>query len=1212
MTTTQIPIQTTSTGALDDRIDILFRELELAIRWQRPSILLAIFNSDHIHNEVESSLKSRLMAVGQDVHSFKIEGDENSDIPAYLTNLTLIDKKVIFVEGFKLGGGQENAQAYRTLNTGRDYFINRQVRVVFWLSVEEANDLARYAPEFWGYRHRVVEFLEHMDPGLSPLRSLGSVWQGIGEYSNAVDDIDNRIALRDSLLSELPDINESTSVRADLLISLGVLHWRKGEVDKAIGLSQTALQLAAKTENKWFEAFCFNSLALIQANSGQVSEAIEALKQAGSLAPDQIFPWNNLGNLFNELDRFDEALSAFQTVLRTNPNDPMCLTGIGNVYLKLGRTDDALSNFQQAIRFAPNFAHPWNGIGNIYASQDQIDAAISAFQKAIDLDHHLAMPWISLGTIFEKLDRLDEAADAFQKAFELDPANAIVWNEQGKIYLNTGCIDEAVCAFQKSIELEHGNGWSYFNLAQTYVCKGKYSEAIQLYHKSIKLFKNNSEKAITWSRLGNIYQQKNDIQNAITAKKIALELDPDNEQIKDELVEIHNSLNLQSNSGKNSSLSRTTMETTALQRFLADATTELGSDFATNYDSSQLGPLTENQTLGTARLWNERGNVLMNTGAFNQAAQAYNKAVELDAAFGWPYGNLAMIAVNNGKYADAVPLYKKSIKLLTTKLEKAIVWNRLGIAYRKMNDYIKAIQAHRKALELDPRNISARQDLIRIHNDLGHIKAAINLLTASLDKASAWNMLGNAYRRLSDYESSTDAFQKAVDLAPDDYAFKFDLEESIKESRLKLQSPASPIEETGKENIEELKIAIKKAGDTAPLDDTHPGPLGELIEIQPEVMSFEGKRFAQIGEIFNSGQDNRANYPIGEPARRTMDSTPARRNLVAIPAPAYISAGSESINAVVPQNAASPYRNMWHLDEALSSFQKVTESMPAECLDPALLVYQHAVELVSVGSGKGYSISEKASFSSSPAPLAETRPTVIKTMLRKPLEFVVAEPAPAIEQQNEQPQEVSTEEAQAPQDPTTPTITRVASKSQNEAGKLERDILTYQTVTGINPKNARAWHTLGNLQRSAGLYDQAAISLEKAVELDKRQEVFHYHLGLVYAAQNRFEDAVETFKKVIQINPEYNLAHATLAGYYRKLGKTEESKYHMAIARRTMQDEKEYNQACFEAICGNVEKAIELLKIALKEAQTTLDWVRRDPDFDNIRSDDRFQSLIAG
>jgi|GEM_PF-555834 len=1212
MTTTKIPIQTTNTGALDDRIDILFRELELAIRWKRPSILLAVFRSEHIQNQVGSILKSRLLTVGQEIHTVKIENNENSDIPAYLTNLTLIDKKVIFVEGFKSGDGQKNIQAYHSLNIGRDYFINRQVRVVFLLSVEEANDLARYAPEFWGYRHRVVEFLEQIDPALSPLRSLGSLWQGIGNFSSAMDDIDNRIALRDSLLAELPDRNESTSVRADLLISLGVLHWQKGNVEKAIGLSRSALQLAAKTDNKWFEAFCFNSMALIQANTGQVSEAIDALKQAGSLAPDQIFPWNNLGNLFNELDRFEEALNAFQVARKFNPDDPMSLNGIGNVYLKLGRTDEALNTYQRAIQLAPNFAHAWNGIGMIYADQDQVDAAISAFQKAIDLDNHLALPWISLGTILEKLDRLDEAADAFRKAYELDPGNPIVWNEQGKIYLNTGCIDEAVCAFQKSIELEHGNGWSYFNLAQTYVCKGKYSEAIQLYHKSIKLFKNNSEKAITWSRLGNIYQQKNDIQNAITAKKIALELDPDNEQIKDELVEIHNSLNLQSKSEDKNSPSRSTMEIAALQRFLADATTELSAGSEINFASSQLGPLTETQMLGTARLWNERGNVLLNTGAFIQATQAYNKAIELDANFGWPYANLAMIAVNNARYSDAIPLYKKSIKLLKNRLDKAIVWNRLGVAYRKMNEYIKAIQAHRKALELDPKNISARQDLIRIHNDLGHIKAAINLLTASLDKASAWNMLGNAYRRLSDYGSATDAFQNAFNLAPNDFAFKFDLEESIKESRLKLRPSTDPVEGTAAGNIDEIKIDIKNTTDPNSTDDDHPGPLGELIEIHPELMSVDGKRFAQIGELLDQGQEPRVNYPISQPVRRTIGSNSTRRGVVGIPvpssAPAYTSTANDSVNKVIPQNTSASYRNMWHLDEALSSFQKVTESTPVEKLDPALLVYQHTVELVSAGSGQDISFAEKGSISTISAPMAETQPSVSATLPRKPLEFIVAEPAPIIGQ----PLEPIPEDDRISQEITTPTITRLASRSQQDIGKLERDLLTYQTVTGINPKNARAWHTLGNLQRSAGQFDQAVLSLEKAVALDPVQEVFHYHLGLVYAAQDRFEDAVESFKTVIEINPEYNLAHATLAGYYKKLGRSEESNYHMAIARRTMQDEKEYNQACFEAICGNVDKAIELLKIALKEGQTTPDWVRRDPDFDNIRTDDRFQVLIAG
>jgi hypothetical protein len=238
MTTKPNPIQTTNTGALDERIDILFRELELAIRWKRPSILLAVFKSENTHNEAEDILKKRLLALGQDVHSFKIEGAEQADVPQYLTNLPHLEQKVVFVEGFRMGGGRKNARAYRALNTGREYFINRQVRVVFWLTAEEANNLAHYAPEFWGYRHRVVEFMDEVDPRQSPLRTLGSIWQGLGEFTDAMEDIDNKILLRNSLLAELPKKAESTSARANLMISLGVLHFRKGEIDKAVGYSR--------------------------------------------------------------------------------------------------------------------------------------------------------------------------------------------------------------------------------------------------------------------------------------------------------------------------------------------------------------------------------------------------------------------------------------------------------------------------------------------------------------------------------------------------------------------------------------------------------------------------------------------------------------------------------------------------------------------------------------------------------------------------------------------------------------------------------------------------------------------------------------------------------------------------------------------------------------------------------------------------------------
>ena len=59
-----------------------------------------------------------------------------------------------------------------------------------------------------------------------------------------------------------------------------------------------------------------------------------------------------------------------------------------------------------------------------------------------------------------------------------------------------------------------------------------------------------------------------------------------------------------------------------------------------------------------------------------------------------------------------------------------------------------------------------------------------------------------------------------------------------------------------------------------------------------------------------------------------------------------------------------------------------------------------------------------------------------------------------------------------------------------------------------------------------------------------------------------------------------------------------------------MEDENEYNRACFEAISGNADEAIKLLAIAIENEQTTQDWITVDPDLDFIREDERFQALL--
>ena len=106
----------------------------------------------------------------------------------------------------------------------------------------------------------------------------------------------------------------------------------------------------------------------------------------------------------------------------------------------------------------------------------------------------------------------------------------------------------------------------------------------------------------------------------------------------------------------------------------------------------------------TTQNWVDLGDAQFKKGEYDEAIEAYRKAVILDPEAGWPLGNLALSLVTQGKIEEAIPLYKKSIDLLIEVKDKAICWNRLGNAYRKLNNYENAFLAFQKADQLDGEN----------------------------------------------------------------------------------------------------------------------------------------------------------------------------------------------------------------------------------------------------------------------------------------------------------------------------------------------------------------------------------------------------------------------------------------------------------------------------------------------------------------------------
>ena len=302
-----------------------------------------------------------------------------------------------------------------------------------------------------------------------------------------------------------------------------------------------------------------------------------------------------------------------------------------------------------------------------------------------------------------------------------------IWNELGNTYFKAGAYDEAIDAYGKAIELNPGFGWAYSNLALVYTCKGKLAEAIPLYQKSIELLSDKADRAISWNRLGDAYRQLNEYDNAAAAYETADHL----------------------GAGRAAHTSTVPAPKIACVEpapgsSAAVATPKGNRDPVPPPVDAQIGPYSpapishpggvHEIDLKNAHIWNELGNIFVKAGAYEDAIDAYQKAMRLDAGFAWPYSNLALAYTCKGNFSEAIPLYKKSIELFSSNKDKAVSWDRLGDVYRRLNVYKDAIAAYEIAKKLTQENDVPRNDLREVSIEQISLRPGETRIRAGVDE----------------------------------------------------------------------------------------------------------------------------------------------------------------------------------------------------------------------------------------------------------------------------------------------------------------------------------------------------------------------------------------------------------------------------------------------------------------------------------------------
>jgi TolB-like protein/Tfp pilus assembly protein PilF len=204
----------------------------------------------------------------------------------------------------------------------------------------------------------------------------------------------------------------------------------------------------------------------------------------------------------------------------------------------------------------------------------------------------------------------------------------------------------------------------------------------------------------------------------------------------------------------------------------------------------------------------------------------------------------------------------------------------------------------------------------------------------------------------------------------------------------------------------------------------------------------------------------------------------------------------------------------------------------------------------------------------------------------------------------------------------------------------------FRRAIELNPNYATAHQWYGGMLMNLGRLDEARQQIEIARGLDPLSLQIQFNVGGLYQDMHDFDRAIEEYRKIAEMDPNFAPAHFGLAHVYELKrmyreaaaewqkflllqaddreaatlyeGVTEEVSYRRAVSRElTLLKERAKSRYVSPIILagrcvrlGDKEQAIASLEKAYQEHASGLKYLKTDPSYDPLRSDPRFQDLL--
>lgn len=275
-----------------------------------------------------------------------------------------------------------------------------------------------------------------------------------------------------------------------------------------------------------------------------------------------------------------------------------------------------------------------------------------------------------------------------------------------------------------------------------------------------------------FNNLGNAYSDIGDMETALAALEIAVEINPSLAESRTNLGNIY--------------LQKDKIEEAIYQ-----------------YEAAlKINP-------SDAKTHNNLGNAYIRRGWLTNAVGHYQQSIELDANFTEAYRNLATAYCKDEKFGQAQMILNRAIDL---EPENALLYSQLGDVYSKMGDCEKAMFQYQKALKKKGDLAEAYYGMGLCYNKSGLVEDEIEAYKKAVaiepDMVAALVSLGNAYFNRKEYDAAIEQYRRVNRITPDDGTIYYNLGAAY----------------SNKEEYQQAVIEYRKAVEIEPeMGDAHKG-----------------------------------------------------------------------------------------------------------------------------------------------------------------------------------------------------------------------------------------------------------------------------------------------------------------------------------------------------------------------------------------------------